>query len=251
MSTKSADNKSFVGRLTHRIRREQISFNNFVLTDGIFIALIVIPLLGAFIIYRIHDAAIYMDQGSVAVHDNLLLSILTFGKLTMVVLIGYILTFRFSKGQDNGIYGYWLALGLDRERFFIYTTISLTLFSTIGIYAGVLSNVLFFSLYLPVVDMLILFLLILISQLFLIVLILSLDEIIEWSEITLVSVLLPYFLINSFIDTTTLPGAILFAENTIVSGEWLMPMIFQLVAAIILFYFAFSMHQSKDIELGG
>ena len=112
------------------IRTEKKAAENLMFHTNAHMSMILLPLYFGLIAYLFRGNAINVDLGQFSLRlttfqENNLFTYALFFKIGILVILTYYVTYHWTEIKRDNTYGYWLASGVDRMKFFIYVILGL------------------------------------------------------------------------------------------------------------------------------
>lgn len=246
--------QSFVSNIKTKVSsniKEWYGTNYLLFTPGRLLTSMTIMFYAAVFSFFYNNEYIDTTQGiSSNINFDLLEEYLIGLKVASILIVAYFLTFQWSNIHRNGDYGYWISLGVKREKFFFTTALffisilfinailSFTILRTIG------------GLKFALVDDANILLVILSTLVLMIGVAWVIGEVITKPELSS-GVYLIFWAVNFqlYRNEDNLISDVLFAESHIGESSWLIHVLTPLVIGLGLIYFGFYLNKRREIAI--
>ncbi len=250
ISTKQSFFSNIKTKVSSNIK-EWYGTNYLLFTPGRLLTSMTIMFYAAVFSFFYNNEFIDTTQGiSSKINFNLLEDYFIGLKVASILIITYFLTFQWSNIHRNGDYGYWISLGVKREKFyfttalffismlFINAILSFTVLRTIG------------GLKFTLVDDITILLVILSTLILMVGIAWVIEEVITKPELSS-GIFLSFWAVNFQLNRNedNLLSDILFAESHISESSWPIHVITPLLIGLGLLYIGFYLNKRREIEI--
>jgi hypothetical protein len=183
-------------------------------------------------------------------HDDLINNYLFWIKVPLIIMLSLFLTYRWSKIQREGNYGYWLSLGTSRSYFFFHTVSGFISNIYLGVLLGFLLVLFPGGIDLTFVEVIELLLLLLSSTILLIGVAIFCGEIIRIPEFAY-AVFISIFGVNLLFNrgSENLLSVIILSEFQFNTDNVIGAFFLSLVIGFLFCFGALYFHQKRDVEI--
>lgn len=177
-------------------------------------------------------------------------SFLLTSKITLIILLSFFVTFKWTMMKKDGSYGFWLTQLVSRKKYFIKSNSEFVLNSYLGVFIGILLILFLGGTQLPLTQIVFLFLLSLSSILQLVVIGILIGELVRDPELaTVVYIVITGIIVFGLSNREAVLNQIFSPEQHYYGDYSATALVLSWCSVIVLYLSTYFLHQRSSIEI--